>query len=434
MKQKLLVFSADAMVWEDLEYMWTKPNFSRLMARSARVDRVKSVYPSLTYPCHTTILTGCYPDRHGILNNKQFLTWDDGVPHYQTDHALIKVPDLFAAARAQGLTTASVYWPVMGNNPNIDYLINEYFFPYNEDPEEMFRSFGAGEDTLIAIRENRHRLPFRKSRPGEVFSNETEYEDFAVGCACSLIRRYQPDVLLVHNCVLDTSRHMTGVFGPAVERGLDLLDEWLGEIIEAMEDAGVYEDTDFVILSDHGHMNFTRVARPNVLLRQGGFIDVDEDGKVTAWRAFAHSTGMNTMIRLADPSDEALREEVGRFLREAYKQGLCGIQQVYTEAETRERYRLGGDFAYMLENIDDVNFSPAWTGPVISALPRGRGSSHGYLPEKGPWPVFLGAGPSFRPGAVLSMAHLVDEGPTLARVLGTRLPDADGRVLTELLV
>ena len=434
MKHKLLVFSADAMIWEDLEYMRTKPNFSRLMARCARVDRVKSIYPSLTYPCHATIITGCYPDKHGILNNKQFLTWDDGVPHYLTDHALLGVEDLFAAAKRAGCTTASVYWPVMGGNPNVDYLINEYFFPYNEDPEEAFRSFGASEDTLSAVRENLHRMPFDPRSTDDYLSRDNSFDDFMNGCVCSLIRRYQPDVLVVHNCVLDTARHVYGVYAPETEQAMDLLDEWLGEIIEAMEDAGVYEDTDFVLLSDHGQMNYTREVRFNVLLRQGGFIDVDEDGKVTAWRAFAHNTGTNNLIRLADPTDAALRDNVGRFLREACRSGQYGIQQVYTEAEVRERYHMGGDFAFMVENADDTNFSPAWVGPVSKPISRPHAASHGYLPEKGPWPVFLGAGPSFRPGAVLSMANLVDEAPTLARILGAELPCADGRILNELLI
>lgn len=433
MKHKVLVFSADALVREDIAYLQTKPNFSRLLADCAQVERVKSIYPSLTYPCHTTMVTGCYPDKHGVVTNKEFLTWDDGVPHYLTSSAEVKVEDLFAAAKRAGCTTASVYWPVTGNNPNIDYLINEYFFPYDEDVEKMFRLFGANDDTLAVVRENAERLPDDDIHPGEKFSKRNTYEDFMNGCVCSLIRRHQPDLLLVHNCVVDTTRHNFGVFGPETEYALDLLDEWFGEIITAMEDAGVYDDTDFVLISDHGQMNYTTVARPNVLLKKAGFIDVDKDGKVTGWRAFAQSTGINALVRLADPGDAALRAEVEAFLRRAYQTGQCGIQQVYTEAEVRERYHLGGDFAFMIENVDGVGFSPAWNGPMMSPLPRPMGASHGYLPEKGPWPIFLAAGPSFQPGAHLSMANLVDEAPTLAHILGDSLPGADGRVLKELL-
>ena len=67
-----------------------------------------------------------------------------------------------------------------------------------------------------------------------------------------MIRRYQPDLLLVHNCYMDTTRHRYGLFTEHNSLCLDYLDEWLGELTSAMEDAGVYETTNFVLLSDHG--------------------------------------------------------------------------------------------------------------------------------------------------------------------------------------
>ena len=99
MNEKLIVFSADALVREDIAYLEQKPNFARLMTHSAQVERVKSIYPSLTYPCHATMFTGCYPDKHGVITNKEFLTWDDGVPHYLTAAADIRAENLFAAAK-----------------------------------------------------------------------------------------------------------------------------------------------------------------------------------------------------------------------------------------------------------------------------------------------------------------------------------------------
>ena len=436
MSRKMIVFSADALVWEDIAYLRTRPNFSRLMARCAQVERVKSIYPSLTYPCHTTMITGCYPDKHGVLNNNPFRTVSDGANLYLTDFALVQAEDLFTAAKRAGKTTASVYWPVSGNNPNIDYLINEYFFPYNEDVEETFRRFGANDDTIAVVRENADRLP---PVPGETPAGQRVqldncYEHFMNGCVCSLIRRYQPDLLLVHNCVVDATRHNFGVFGPETFRALDMLDDWLGEIMDAMTDAGVYDDTDFVLISDHGQMDYQKIAHPNTLLREGGYIDVNDAGEVTGWRAFAHSTGMSCIIHMADPTDDALRAELEDFLRTAFQQGKCGLQQVYTEAEVRQRYHMGGDFAFMLENADGYSLRCDWKSPtMITEITRPKAASHGYLPEKGPWPVFLAAGPSFRPGAKLPMAHLVDEAPTLAHVLGDSLPGADGRVLEELL-
>ena len=69
-RQKLVVFSADAMVFEDMELMRTLPNFSRYFANASGVKRVRSIYPSVTYPAHATIASGLYPCHHGIVNNE----------------------------------------------------------------------------------------------------------------------------------------------------------------------------------------------------------------------------------------------------------------------------------------------------------------------------------------------------------------------------
>ena len=72
MAKHLIVMSVDAMFYEDLAYLKSKPYFSRLFEQGSRVERVRTIYPSLTHPVHATILTGCYPDRTGIRNNVRF--------------------------------------------------------------------------------------------------------------------------------------------------------------------------------------------------------------------------------------------------------------------------------------------------------------------------------------------------------------------------
>ena len=71
MTNKLIVLSMDAMVTEDLEYLKNKPNFRKLFAHAAKVGKVRTVYPSLTYPAHTSIITGCRPGKHGVFDNNR---------------------------------------------------------------------------------------------------------------------------------------------------------------------------------------------------------------------------------------------------------------------------------------------------------------------------------------------------------------------------
>ena len=122
-RKKLVVISLDSLVYEDLEYLKNKPTFRMLLEGGSMVKRVKSVYPSITYVCHTTMATGCYPDKHGIVNNNYIVYEAD--PPWIFDHSRVKCADILDAAHAAGLTTASVGWPVSGNHKSVDFLVNE---------------------------------------------------------------------------------------------------------------------------------------------------------------------------------------------------------------------------------------------------------------------------------------------------------------------
>ena len=56
--QRLIMISLDAVGQRDLAYLCTLPNFKRLWERAAKCAHVQSVYPSITYPAHVSIVTG----------------------------------------------------------------------------------------------------------------------------------------------------------------------------------------------------------------------------------------------------------------------------------------------------------------------------------------------------------------------------------------
>lgn len=425
----------DAMVREDIDYLLTKPNFSRLMKKRAEVTLVRSVYPSSTYPAHTSILTGCNPGKHGIRTNTPLKTYDDHYPHWYLYCKSIRTEDLFAAAKRAGCTTASVFWPITGCNPNIDHVIDEYFLFFKEEnPLETFTRLGADEVAIEAIRENLSLLPHRDPETREL---NRDFDDFIMGCTCSLIRSAQPDVLLVHNCRLDTLRHSNGVFNEAVTAGLDQTDLWLGDVIHAMEDAGVYENTNFVILSDHGQMDLSRKVSLNALLVQEGFIDLAPDGQLYDWRAFAQSGGMSAAVYLDDPENKDLYQHVQAYLQKLVDEKVWGFTKVYTIPELQEKYGTYGPFSFMVATDGQTAVLENLTGPALTQIDlsdcRTGSATHGYEPEFGPQPVFLGRGPAFKEGAVLAQARLIDEAPTLARILGQEMSQAEGRCLEELL-
>lgn len=450
MKKKLFVLSMDAMVGEDIEYLRNKPNFSKIMAHCCQIEKVQTVYPSITYPAHCSMITGCKPGRHGIYNNTVFMS-KVGYPDWYIDRTNIKVEDLFDAAKRAGCTTGSVYWPIMGNNKNIDYNVNEYFFykerkaqkiELNEDiVVKDFVEMGANEDTVKVIKENYKRFPTQyDNRVGDLAINQT-FDDFINGCICSIIRRYQPDLLVAHNCFLDSSRHKYGIFNEHINHGLDIMDEWLGEIADAMKEAGVYDDTNFVIISDHGQMDFMRRVKPNVLLVKEGFLNIDENGKpMDDWRAYVQSNGMSASVHVKDKKDEKAVYELFRKYCDGEIEWYgknWGIGEVLTKAQVEEKYGWSGPFSFVLETDGYTTFSEECKDPFIGNVDfedyRLGKATHGYQPEKGPQPVFVAKGPDFKKDFKIPFAYTIDEAPTFAKILGDGMPTADGRVLDEIL-
>jgi predicted AlkP superfamily pyrophosphatase or phosphodiesterase len=123
-KNKLIIISVDALVYEDLAVLAKKPTFKKILEEGSRVNTLRTIYPSVTYPVHESIITGMYPDKHGVINNEEFQ-----VGKLKNDwnwfHDVARVKDIFDYAKAAGKTTAAVFWPVTGNHPNIDYLIDK---------------------------------------------------------------------------------------------------------------------------------------------------------------------------------------------------------------------------------------------------------------------------------------------------------------------
>lgn len=425
----VVVISADAMVFEDVETLSRLYALESVWGRTARVDRVRSVYPTITYPCHTTMMTGVYPDRHGIVQNEQQLMCVRSGPWIHMRES-VREKTVFDLAKENGLTTAAVFWPVTGNDPSIDYLIDEYWPQHGESSEDCFRDSGSSEEVIEKIIrpnlkyvENHHR--------------QHPYCDaFIMQCACDILTEFRPNLLMIHPANIDAYRHQTGLFSPKVTSGLHETNLWLCQLMKAADDAGILENTDFFLVSDHGQLNIRRCVALNVLLAEKGLIDVDENGEIRDWTAFVRSGGLSALVYLKDPSDKEAFEKTRAILEEIKASETAGIGELFTEEEARKKHHLGGDFSFVIETDGYTTFANDWVRPLVRPQDnsdyRFGKATHGYLPEKGPQPTLIAWGPHIRPGAVLPEAKLVDEAPTFAKALGIEMPGTDGRVLEEL--
>ncbi|MCI8515951.1 MAG: alkaline phosphatase family protein [Hungatella sp.] len=429
-KRKIIVFSCDAMVYEDIRYLLTKPSFCALYKKGAMVKRIRTVYPSVTYTCHTSMSSGCYPDKHGVTGNMKFMPGRLKPMPWQWFADAIKCPDIFTAAKRAGLSTAAVFWPVTGNHPDIDYLVDEYWPQSKEDTKEacFLRSGTTREvyDTCVAP----HIGPV-------TVRTHPDTDQFLVDCACEMIRHYRPDLLMLHTADVDSYRHHTGLFTEQVKRGLDDTERWFTQIIRTTKEAGVFEETNFFLVSDHGQMEIVRSLKPNVMLARNGLIRVDRAGEVADWQAYCQSNGLSALIRLRDPGDRELWKKTYELLLALQREGVYGISRVYTREEIREKEHLDGDFSFVIETDGYTSFSEDWREPLIKELDLsdyrlGR-ATPGHHPDKGPQPILFAFGPDIREGVEVEEKPVVDEVPTYGKILGLSLPSADGQPIDEII-
>ena len=107
--KRLFILSVDSLFYDDMEWLKDCPYMYDILQSGSQVKRMQSVYPAMTYAAHATMLTGCYPDVHGIYHNekveidKQFPDW-----HWRREE--LKVPTLIDYATEKGYRFAVVNW------------------------------------------------------------------------------------------------------------------------------------------------------------------------------------------------------------------------------------------------------------------------------------------------------------------------------------
>ncbi len=429
----LIVCSVDALVYEDLEYAKTLPMFGKIMENGAIIEKVKTIYPSLTHPVHYTMMTGCPAGDTRIVSNETFEVGNMQRPwfNYMSETPL---ETIFHRAKKAGLVTAASSWPgTAGGQDVIDYLVPEYFDEdierHKNNPIDLFRELGTREEIIDIVENAINRCGITTDHPN--------CDELQILCAAEIIRRYKPNLLICHPGLVDGARHKSGLFTDQVNKAIKQTDDWLQMLWNAVCDAGIEDETDFVIVSDHGHLNICRIICPNVYLADAGLIKLDDNKNITQWDAYIASCALSGQVYLSRPDDKELYNKVYTMLKDMAQEKIYGFESVFTCEEVKEMYGLYGDFSFVIETDGYTSFDETPSRPLVRGLNtddyRYGKSTHGHRPEKGPQPVFMGMGPSFRKGVVLPHGNILNHAPTFAKILGIDLPGAKGEAVAELL-
>ncbi len=397
------------------------PTLRRLIREGASARRVKSSNPSVTWPSHTSMVTGLPPAKHSVLFNGLVVRQGPKTPVRVEPHhdktKLVRATTVYDIAHRAGLTTAQVDWVAIENAPTITWQFAEWPDPNGAVEREMI---AAGALTEAEVR-------------GFSKANVTWRDRVWTDAAVHILKQHKPNLLLYHVLNLDSTHHRYGTKNLASYTGIAYADDSLRRIVEAVEGAGLKDRTTLLVVSDHGFKTARRSIRPNTVLRERGLLKV-VSGKIEC-DAWVMPDGGSAMVYVIDPANRArLVPELKRALT-----GIEGIDRVIEPSEydalgypAPERNDQGPDL--ILAAKDGYSFGGDHTGETVIDLPPGASpGSHGYLnsdPEMDA--IFVAWGRGVKRGATLDQARVFDVGPTIARLLGLTMTGVDGRALAEL--
>jgi predicted AlkP superfamily pyrophosphatase or phosphodiesterase len=242
-KRPVVVISVDGLdhrYLRDADKLGLKiPTLRKMMREGEFVGGLIGAVPTVTWPSHTTLITGVAPREHGILGNRRAAR-DTGDYYWMAD--MLKVRTLWHATRKAGLKSAAITWPVTVN-ADIDFNLPEYF-----------RGRDGGSMDYISV--------FEKATVGLVEKIEKFDPSFRQQwvddrtrkvATVYLLKQERPDLILLHFVDLDAVAHEAGPFEKEANHTLEVTDGYIAEIVKAAPKEAV-----IVVLGDHG---FERVDR-----------------------------------------------------------------------------------------------------------------------------------------------------------------------------
>jgi predicted AlkP superfamily pyrophosphatase or phosphodiesterase len=312
-------FPADAL-WDDRVPI---PAIRELAKNGAWSTALIPSTPTVTWPNHHSIVTGVHPEKHGVLTNGIFVRPGPGEPIWRDNDVdrdqLSDYPTIYDLAYQSGLQTAEVNWPVTRNTNTFHDTFPDAVDPVTHtNPElrsEMVELGLLADETEAAY---------------QVGGVARDYVRTKV--ATHLIRSRTPNLLLFHLLNVDSSHHQHGKQSGPGNTALAYADANVRMIINALEEAGVRDQTTIFIVSDHGFMNVTRRIQPNILLRQNGLLETDDSGSIENAKVQVLSNGGTAMVFATDPQT---REEDIAEARSLFE-GLEGVERVLDPSQYAE--------------------------------------------------------------------------------------------------
>lgn len=406
------------------------PTLRQLAKEGAFAERMEASLPTMTWPNHTTLITGVTPAKHGVIGNRY---WDRDTqkniqlipdPFYNKDE-IVKAPTLYDVAHDAGLTTAAICWPASRGAKNLDWT-----FP-DVQKDQLFQKYATpsflAECKAAAIPVEKQEEWCRQPDGGE--KRDKIYTQMVINA----LTNHHPNLVLLHLVEIDHKEHAFGPRSAEAYKAIHFDDACVNEIFQTLKTHFGASAT-LIVTSDHGFAAMRQQILPNVKLRQAGLFR--SGAKANAQRVFSVDQGGSTFIYVTDKEHRSeLIEKAARAF-----EGVEGIDEIIKPGEFHKHGLLTADEDPHMPDLiltakNGYAFSDDANGDtVVTAKSAQTKGAHGHSPTLPDlYATFVAWGFGIKPGAKIHEIKNVDVAPTAAALLGISMPNTDGHVLKEIL-
>jgi predicted AlkP superfamily pyrophosphatase or phosphodiesterase len=355
------------------------PTLAKLAQDGVRATAMRPSFPTVTEPNHYTLLTGLYPDHHGIVDNTMFAPdipgWFGG-------------PDKKVARDSRWWSQATPLWV---------------------SAERVFLHAGEVEWPGADLEVQGWRISFSALRADDRTLDQDIDEPLGWLDFPPLQR---PNFILIHLSPVDEAGHLYGPDSPQVNQAIRDVDSAIGRLVDGLAKRGLADKTNLVIVSDHG---MTATAPDRVILIDD-FVDVSHLRVAT----YGAEIGVDPL-----PGREA---EVSTAMLAAHPHLRC-----WPKAQIPQALHYGANprvpAIFCLADSGWLVATRALADAARARFPDGLRGNHGYDPADPQMAAFfLAHGPAFAKGVTLPAFDNVDVYPLLAKVLGLDPLANDGKL------
>ena len=330
MPNHLVVFNVVGLSPRYLDQLKELPCFSHLL-KTGRMACVEPVFPALTLPGQATLVTGCWPEEHGIVANGFYDRNRMEVSFWDQYRFLVERKPLWERVKAvrPEIRSGVLFWQNMLYG-NADFIVTPK--PMHAEHELIqwcySKPVGYYESLVEEIG------PFNLFNYWGPFASP-DASRWIVNSAIATLRRHRPDLLMVYMPHLDYSCQKFGPDDKKVMEDLAVADSLIGNFMDALSDMGLSENTTLAVLSEYALTSVNDAVFPNQILGSNGLLAVREIAgreylDIEHSRAFAMVDHQIAHVYVQDPMDT---EMVAGTLRAA-----PGIQTVWGTAEKKRAH------------------------------------------------------------------------------------------------